>query len=187
MVNLDNDDFGLDESLDEQYEKTEARDMGRLPDGKYEGEIVEVSLKRTKNGRVSFSWQLSVLNPVEYLGRMAFVSNFFDDELQLGILKHNLRIVGKENVKPSQLKDPNVRIGFSGIILAFTIKTTIGKKDGKEYTNIYFNRMVRNKFDGATGSSSVKVATKKEAKQAEPVQAELIDDDDNDDGEGLPF
>ena len=59
MVNLDNDDFGLDESLDEQYEKTEARDMGKLPDGKYEGEIVEVSLKRTKNGRVSFSYQIS--------------------------------------------------------------------------------------------------------------------------------
>ena len=183
MVNLNDDDFGLDESLDEQYEKAEARDMGKLPDGKYEGEIVEVSLKRTKNGRVSFSWQISVLNPVEYLGRMAFVSNFFDDELQLGLLKNNLRIVGKETVKPSQLKDPNVRLGFSGIILAFTVKTTLGKKDGKEYTNLYFNRMIRNKFDNAAGSP-VKAATRKEVKQAESVQAELVEDGDEED---LPF
>jgi len=185
MVNLDNDDFGLDESLDEQYEKTEARDMGKLPDGKYEGEIVEVSLKRTKNGRVSFSWQLSVLNPVEYVGRMAFVSNFFDDELQLGLLKNNLRIVGKENIKPSQLKDPNIRLGFSGIILAFTIKTTTGKKDGKEYTNLYFNRMIRNKFDGS-GGLSVKPEPPKRATKAEAVQAELVEDNEED-GEDLPF
>lgn len=177
MVNLNEDDFGLDEFLDEQYEKAEAKDMGKLPDGKYEGEIVGVSLKRTKEGRVSFSWQLSVLNPVDHFGRMAFVSNFFDDDLQLGLLKNNLKIVGKSDIKPSQLKRPDVQLGFAGIILAFTIKTNVSKKNGKEYTNIYFNRLVRNRYEGQEPEERKKVETK--PKQPPTIKAELVEDDED--------
>lgn len=179
MVYLSDDDLGLDESLDERYEKVEARDMGKLPDGKYEGEIVEVSLKRTKEGRVSFSWQISVLNPVEHINRMAFVSNFFDDELQLGLLKNNLKIVGKSDVKPSQLKNSEVRLGFAGIILAFTIKTNVSKKNGKEYTNIYFNRLIRNRYEGQEPKEKTDVKAKQ--KQQVAIEASLVDDEDGDD------
>ena len=88
------------------------------------------------------SWEFNVVKSDndELLGKKHFVNNFFEEN-QIGFLKKNIKIAGREDVKPSDLQDPYMRDTFLDIEIEFEVVET--NKDGKKYLNTYFRKLVK--------------------------------------------
>jgi len=152
---MPNDNF---EDLDDlQPDWLDADDnMGAsVPDGIYQVRINKLSLTRTQQvGLPMVAWEMEVIGP-QHEGRKMFDNQVIrgdtkDERLRsLGFVKSRLKMLGDVPANLKDLADENVRMQYLDKTVEVQQKTTV--KADKEYTNIYFRKLLELNGSSETG------------------------------------
>jgi hypothetical protein len=127
--------------LDEDYKSAPIPDpnqRSRVPDGTYQAKIKNLAVKRSKGGgKLMLEWWLTIEGP-EFKGTDIPRWNHFDTTEKLGWLKKDLAICGLEldRLATLEAKLP----ALLDKVLEIQVQTRTSQ--GKEYVNVYFNRLV---------------------------------------------
>ena len=122
--------------LDEKYDEIPT---GEVPPGKYIGVTKTCKLEESKNGTPLFIIEIEIEQGDSHVG--ASVDYIKAITLKtLEFLKKDIELFDIENIKPSDLEDPDTRNYFIDKTVEFTVK-----KDG-QYTNVNLIRLMEDDF-----------------------------------------
>lgn len=132
--------------LDDAYDRAQTQDpdaFSKLPDGDYRARITGAQFRRSKNGEPMLTWDFDVIGG-EHAGR-TIQKNTVVKETTLGIIKSDLAFLGI-TARPLSAVRPHLE-KVIGVTIDLRLQTNTGK-DGKEYSNTYFQKIA-----GAKGSA----------------------------------
>lgn len=126
-------------SLDEKWTTTTAagENGGKFPDGLYHAKVSRAAITESKDhSRLFLVWELEGVSPeVEGITHTHFRTI---DDKNLGWLKKELQVCGVQLERLSDLEDHLTDL--LDVVIEVRVKTT--NKDGKDYTNTYFNAKI---------------------------------------------
>lgn len=135
---------------DEVYE--EAAEAGFKPDGNYQSVIEGFELKRTKSSNEPMiAWSFGILVG-EFSGQKMFKNAVLSDRA-MPYIKADLKTVGLDDIKISDLSKPEVRARVIGKQVEIQKKTTVKKETGEEFENIYIKHLISVDAKGSKSAS----------------------------------
>ena len=120
--------------FEDDYVETEVedREFEPVPDGKYQVNVDQVELVRSKSsGKPMLKWTLRILAP-RFRGRLLWRNNMIESRENLKWLKTDLHTCGLDLEKLSDL--------YKHLGQLTGVKLEVNKRTNGDYENVYFNR-----------------------------------------------
>ena len=123
-------------NLDGEYQSAdESGGFGDVPDGDYLVKVERAVVKKSKAGNLMLAWLLVILGPA-HVGRKMFRNSMMNNEIGLGILKHDLKVCGVEIDSLTELP--------GRLIDLIDLEIEVSQKTKKDFANIYFKQLCEN-------------------------------------------
>lgn len=115
-----------------------------VPDGTYQARIDKIELARIKSGqhegKPTLHWELIIIGPTHEGRRLFDNQNILDNNLSF--IKSRLAVLDLHPEKLGDLRKPSFREKALDLCVEVHQVTKPSKKDGKEYTNLYFRKLL---------------------------------------------